>query len=82
MRNRFAGTCYRCGQWCAVGDGHFERIGKTWRVQHATCAIEFRGQPDEARAAESLRQLTMKASMTGKRGNRARSKLAAREVKP
>ena len=82
MRNRFAGTCYRCDKRCAAGDGHFERIGKTWRVQHATCAIEFRGQPDEARAAESLRQLTITASMTGKRGNRARSLLKAREEKP
>jgi hypothetical protein len=67
---------------CAAGDGHFERLGKTWRVQHAACAIEFRGQPDEARDAEFLRQLTIRASMTGKRGNRARATLKAREVKP
>jgi hypothetical protein len=49
MRNRFPGTCYRCNQWCAAGDGHFERIGKTWRVQHATCAIEFRAKAREVK---------------------------------
>jgi hypothetical protein len=44
MRNKYPGTCYRCGKHCAAGDGHFERvIGKGWRVQHASCAIEHRG---------------------------------------
>jgi len=43
MRNRFPGTCYRCGKHCAAGDGYFEkRPYGGWRVQHATCAIEHR----------------------------------------
>lgn len=44
MRNKFPGTCYRCGERCEAGDGHFERLpGIGWRVQHATCAIKYRG---------------------------------------
>jgi hypothetical protein len=46
MRNRYPGTCYRCGKHCAAGDGHFEKIPGTrngWRVQHANCAIKYRG---------------------------------------
>ena len=42
MRNQYPGTCYRCGRHCAAGEGHFERIGRTWRVQHASCAIKYR----------------------------------------
>lgn len=43
MRNKYPGPCYRCGQHCKAGDGHFERVpGVGWRVQHATCAIQFR----------------------------------------
>lgn len=44
MRNRFAGTCYRCGKSVAPGDGHFERHQGGWRTQHASCAIEHRNQ--------------------------------------
>lgn len=44
MRNKYSGTCYRCGKRVEVGDGHFERVpGKGWRVQHASCAIRYRG---------------------------------------
>lgn len=52
MRNRFPGTCYRCGKPVAAGAGHFEKITErnrrpgetgTWRTQHASCAIEHRG---------------------------------------
>lgn len=44
MRNRYSGTCYRCGKHVAPGDGHFERKpGGGWRTQHATCAIKYRG---------------------------------------
>ncbi len=49
MRNRFPGTCYRCGMPVAVGKGHFERLVRAqygnpkWRVQHAECAIRYRG---------------------------------------
>ena len=43
MRNRQPGLCYRCGRWCAEGEGHFEKNPKGWRVQHADCAIKYRG---------------------------------------
>lgn len=44
MRNKFGGPCYRCGEWVPPQKGHFERIpGTGWRVQHATCAIKYRG---------------------------------------
>lgn len=48
MRNKYAGTCYRCGQKVDVGEGHFERYDKGfarkgWRTQHASCAIKYRG---------------------------------------
>ena len=44
MRNRFAGTCYRCGYHVPPGAGHFERYRATWRVQHAECALWWRNQ--------------------------------------
>lgn len=55
MRNQHAGTCYRCGEKCDVGAGHFERITRIqrakwgprfyvrWLIQHADCAIKWRG---------------------------------------
>ncbi len=55
MRNKFAGTCYRCGKPVAAGAGHFEKVSSVqakkwgvpmnakWMVQHDTCAIRFRG---------------------------------------
>lgn len=42
MRNAFPGTCYRCGEHVAAGEGHFERHARGWRTQHASCAIEYR----------------------------------------
>lgn len=42
VRNKYAGTCYRCGAHVAVGKGHFERYQGGWRTQHAECAIEAR----------------------------------------
>jgi hypothetical protein len=42
MRNRFPGTCYRCGKPVAAGEGHFERHRGGWRTQHADCAIKAR----------------------------------------
>ena len=42
MRNRFAGTCYRCNGHVPKGAGHFEKIKGGWRVQHADCAITHR----------------------------------------
>lgn len=48
MRNKYPGYCYRCGGYVEKGKGHFERMknrntGATWRLQHADCAIRYRG---------------------------------------
>ena len=57
MRNSFPGVCYRCGKHVAPKEGHFERVTQiqatrwnkprkllgNWILQHATCAIQFRG---------------------------------------
>lgn len=55
MRNRFPGTCYRCGLVVEARAGHFERISgihrkkwnapnlRGWLIQHADCAIQHRG---------------------------------------
>jgi hypothetical protein len=60
MRNKYAQSCYRCGDMVAPGAGHFERIANgwgKWRTQHADCAIRWRGKPApsmvEARAARN-----------------------------
>lgn len=48
MRNRYPGTCYRCGKLAKKGEGHFERHCGGWRVQHADCAIKARStEPTE-----------------------------------
>ncbi len=43
MRNQYGGECYRCGEWCGPGEGHFEKRGRSWLVQHIDCAIVYRG---------------------------------------
>ena len=45
MRNRFPGTCYRCGERVEADQGHFEKHGRSWRVLHADCATRWRGKP-------------------------------------
>ena len=82
MRNQFAGTCYRCGQTVEPGAGHFERIPfGGWRVQHADCAIQYRGtdhgKPGAKEQLDALRLARLKrdAQMTGKKGQRARHRL-------
>lgn len=56
MRNQHPGTCYRCGGHVEAGKGHFEKIvgarapAPKWRVQHAECAIRYRGTKHEFRA--------------------------------
>lgn len=81
MRNQYPGTCYRCGKHCAAGEGHFERVGRTWRVQHASCAIKYRGtdvgKPGATEARQSARVAHLKEDSkgTGKRAQRARKKL-------
>ncbi len=77
MRNQYPGECYRCGVTVAAGDGHFERFGHSWRLQHASCAIRFRGTPDIGRQALNMQNLTVRAAGTGKRAQRARKRLAA-----
>lgn len=74
-RNRFAGTCYRCGNRVEVGEGHFERFRGSWRTQHAECAIKFRGTPDPERDADRQRRLERLAKGTGRSGQRARKRL-------
>lgn len=47
MRNKFKGVCYRCGKEVLPGEGHFQRSSKgkwKWVVQHAACAIKYRGR--------------------------------------
>jgi hypothetical protein len=86
VRNQHPGTCYRCGQLCAAGEGHFERMPygfyPRWRVQHAACAIEHRGQADEVTSirndrmqAAAQRRTEERAQGTGKRAQRARARL-------
>lgn len=41
-RNRFSGTCYRCGARVEPNEGHYERHNGGWRTQHAECAIAYR----------------------------------------
>ncbi len=45
MRNKYPGICYRCKKKVKSGEGHFERdrLQRTWRIQHAECAILYRG---------------------------------------
>lgn len=74
MRNKHPGMCYRCGKWCEAGEGHFERFGKGWRIQHASCAIEHRGTPDPERAKLNARNQLIDVQGTGKRAQRARAK--------
>lgn len=81
MRNRYPGSCYRCGGTVVAGDGHFERNGRGWRTQHASCAIKHRGTDlgkegaTEAREAARLTMLKKRALETGRRAQRARQEL-------
>jgi len=83
MRNRFPGTCYRCGETVPAGEGHFEKTPFTrfWRVQHTGCAIKFRGtdvgKPGESekRAEMANRKLFANAKLSGEKGRRARRQL-------
>jgi hypothetical protein len=46
MRNKYPGICFRCGKRVEPRQGHFERAwggADRWRVQHAECAIKYRG---------------------------------------
>lgn len=78
MRNKFPGTCYRCGLRVEPGEGHFERFNGGWRTQHAQCAIDNRGTPDPERDAITLNRLLGKAKGTGRAAQKARKKLRNR----
>lgn len=52
MRNKYAGTCYRCQKAVAVGAGHFEKHGTGWRTIHAECAIAQRAEKSAALQGE------------------------------
>ncbi|EOH79241.1 hypothetical protein I582_02117 [Enterococcus casseliflavus ATCC 49996] len=43
MRNKYPGYCYRCSGYVEKGNGHFERKNGHWKIQHADCAIKYRG---------------------------------------
>lgn len=92
MRNKFGGSCYRCGGWVKPGDGHFERTptpSTKWHVQHAKCAIEMRGVPDayteelkEHQEKRMIKKWTELAKGTGKIAQRARLRLRQRNLLP
>jgi len=57
MRNKYPGTCYRCGQTVGKGQGHFEKVKGTynsWRVQHASCAIKHREKKESKKQLINL----------------------------
>ena len=68
MRNSYPGPCYRCGDRVGVGEGHFEKKpgpwGK-WRLQHADCAIRWRGVKPPPNRDEALKQHKLWASKQG-----------------
>ncbi len=72
MRNNYAGICYRCSTAVEPGAGHFERFRGGWRVQHAECAIRYRGTPDPLRQADRRRIMEARAKGTGRKAQRAR----------
>jgi hypothetical protein len=88
MRNQYAGTCYRCGGHVAAGEGHFERNreNRSWRVQHAGCAINYRGTDKgkegatERRRAWQFKRDQERATGTGKVAQRARARLRQMEA--
>lgn len=54
MPNKYPGTCYKCGNYCAPGEGVFEKVSKAarskwpglpysirWQVQHHECARDY-----------------------------------------
>ena len=82
MRNKYPGTCYRCGGHVAAGAGHFERFRSGWRVQHAECAIKHRGTPDPQRKADTMHRNQVLAKGSGKAAQRARRFLRQLEASP
>ncbi len=82
MRNKFPGTCYRCDGHVAAGEGHFERFRGGWRVQHASCAIEHRGERDPERWADTISRWKRQAEGAGPKARKARQRLRNLEQDP
>lgn len=60
MRNRYPGTCYKCGRHVPIGYGFFERVnyskhGKKWRVQCVKCADSRDVKPDDKEVKRAQR---------------------------
>lgn len=58
MRNKYPGYCYRCGQHVKKGEGHFERKRGHWRLQHADCAIKYRGTNVQGSGTRPLQEVS------------------------
>jgi hypothetical protein len=57
MRNKYKGTCYKCGQVVEPGTGHFERHRGGWRTIHANCVFIQRVQKDLVKEDVKMRTL-------------------------
>jgi hypothetical protein len=64
MRNRYRGTCYRCGESVAPGEGHFERHQGGWRTQHASCAIIHRNTRRREQAEQAMTHSSPSTSLS------------------
>ena len=96
MRNKYSGSCLRCKETVGAGQGHFQKLGNTWVVQHASCAIKHRGtefgmtvaqlamrEDDKRRQWEfTVRRWRNKAKGSGKAAQRARRNLRDAGLKP
>lgn len=88
VRNKYPGVCYRCGEVVEPGAGHFEKLpGGGWRVQHADCAIKWRGIPDAVTLERNFLMRKRRenrdediAKGTGKAAQRARKRIRDREA--
>lgn len=56
MRNKYPGYCYRCGNFVEKGEGHFERKSGYWRLQHADCAIKYRGTKVQGNGTRPIKE--------------------------
>ena len=60
MRNRYEGTCYKCGGYVPVGYGFFERDRGRWRVQCVKCC-DGRNVKETDNEVERAKRLRKKA---------------------
>lgn len=74
MKNRYPGTCYRCGRHCGVGEGLAEKFQGGWRVQHAICAAVAE-EADPREREKRIEFLRHHALQTGQGARRARREL-------